>query len=441
MTRRTPLLFAGALLVFLVSGCGSSGSETPVRVVTDTESAADPVNAYELPADSLLAFEGRIRYGETLSDLLRARGVSARTVAALRDAADGTFDIHRLRAGDTYRIYESLEAPATPRYMVYEPSPTRYVVFDLRSPVDVEIRERAVHTVQRAASGIVERSLYESFQETDVSIRVALELSEVFAWQVDFYRIQEGDRYKVIYEERRVDGEAIGVGRVLGAYFQHADTSFYAVYFNQGNGGDYFDRTGHSLRKQFLKAPLKFSRISSHYSRRRYHPVANEYRAHLGTDYAAPPGTPVRAVGDGTVAVAGYERANGRWVKIRHNGTYATGYLHLSGIADGIRAGTTVQQGQVIGYVGSTGLATGPHLHYHFWKNGSAVDPTDVELPPSEPVEEAHRPDFAERSAEVLQTLSRISYPENRELSGSLALALDPAASAQTGTPDGAAAQ
>lgn len=436
MMRTSAALPVGILLSLLLLGCGASEPGPTARVVTDSTSTSSTyTNAYGLPGDSLLAFRGRVRYGETLSDLLRSRGISPRTVADFRSAAGETFDVDQLRAGDAYRFYESVDAPGELRYLVYEPDPTTYVVFDLTAPIDVIVGRHPVRTAQRAVAGVVERSLYESLQETDAPIAVALELSEVFAWQVDFYRIQPGDRYKVIYEQRRVQGQPVGVGRILGAYFEHADTSFYAVYFDQGNGGDYFDGQGRSLRKQFLKAPLQFQRISSRYSRSRYHPVANEYRAHLGTDYAAAPGTPVRSVGDGTVAVAGYDRANGRWVKIRHNGTYSTGYLHLSGIADGIREGVEVRQGEVIGYVGSTGLATGPHLHYHFWKNGRAVDPTTVELPPSEPIDEEYRPAYERRRADVVETLEQISYPQNRELTGPLALALSPASTAPDPAP------
>jgi murein DD-endopeptidase MepM/ murein hydrolase activator NlpD len=237
-------------------------------------------------------------------------------------------------------------------------------------------------------------------------------LVDVFAWQVDFFRIQKGDRFKVIYEEEQVDGEAVGIARIKGGYFEHFDKEYYAVHYDQGSGVDYFDESGNSLRKTFLRAPLNFTRISSRYSGRRYHPVLKRFKAHLGTDYAAATGTPIRTVGDGVVLEATYHKGNGNYVKVKHNSTYTTQYLHMSKIASDVRKGTRVSQGQTIGYVGSTGLATGPHLCFRFWKSGVQVDALKVEVPPSEPIHSKHERTFNYVRDKIIAQLNEVKFPK-----------------------------
>jgi murein DD-endopeptidase MepM/ murein hydrolase activator NlpD len=234
---------------------------------------------------------------------------------------------------------------------------------------------------------------------------------DIFAWQVDFQRLQKGDQFKLIYEENLVEEKSVGVGRILGVYFEHSNNGYYAFPFDQGDGLDYFDNEGNSLRKALLKYPIEFTRISSRYSKSRFHPVVKVFRPHLGTDFAAPTGTPIRSVGDGIVEEAQYKTNNGNYVKIRHNGTYTTGYLHMSKIASGITPGTRVRQGQTIGFVGSTGLATGPHLCYRFWKNGVQVDALKVELPPSQPVKADYFQNFEKVKTDLIQRLQLIPFP------------------------------
>ena len=234
---------------------------------------------------------------------------------------------------------------------------------------------------------------------------------DIFAWIVDFQRLQKGDQFKLIYEENLVDEVPIGIGRILGVYFEHSNNGYYAFPFDQGDGEDYFDENGNSLRKALLKYPIEFTRISSRYSKSRFHPVVKVFRPHLGTDFAAPTGTPIRSVGDGIIEEAQYKTNNGNYVKVRHNGTYTTGYLHMSKIASGITVGARVRQGQTIGYVGSTGLATGPHLCYRFWKNGVQVDALLVELPPSMPVKTEAFPAFETVKEIIIKRLQLIPFP------------------------------
>ena len=201
-----------------------------------------------------------------------------------------------------------------------------------------------------------------------------------------------GAYFKVIFEEIFVDGQRIGIGNILAAEFVHRDQPFYSYRFVQDSVANFFDENGESLRKAFLKAPLNFSRISSRYTKKRFHPVQKRWKAHLGTDYAAPSGTPILATGDGTVTESAYGKANGNYVKIRHNSTYSTQYLHMSKRKS--KKGDFVRQGDVIGYVGATGLATGPHVCYRFWKNGEQVDPYSQDLPASEPINPKYRDEY-----------------------------------------------
>ena len=268
------------------------------------------------------------------------------------------------------------------------------MVYDLKDTISIYRGERPVIVEERVASGVIASSLYQTLIDQKLSPALAMEMANIYAWTIDFYRIQKGDYFKLIYTVKKVGDTVVGVDEIQASVFNHFNSSYYAFQFTQENQPDYFDETGNSLRKAFLQAPLKFSRISSGYTKRRFHPVQKRYKAHLGTDYAAPTGTPIMAVGDGVVTEAKYKRYNGNYIKIKHNSTYSTQYLHMSKIAPNMRPGTRVRQGDIIGYVGSTGLATGPHVCFRFWKNGTQVDHRREKLPPSEPIKEKYRPSF-----------------------------------------------
>jgi len=315
-------------------------------------------------------------------------------------------DLRKINAHRSYKLICTEDSVA--RFMIYEPNKIDYVVFDLNDSVNVYMGAKQVDTIETSITGTITTSLYESMVEAGASPQLVDYVADIFGWQLDFTRLQKGDRYKIIYQNQLVDGEIADVGPVLGAELIHESNPFYAVRYDQGSGPDYFDEKGHSLRKAFLKYPVKFTRISSRYSGRRFHPVLKRYRSHLGTDYAAPRGTPIRAAGDGIVTEARYHRGNGNYVKIRHNSTYTTQYLHMSKIGGGIRPGVKVSQGQTIGYVGSTGLANGPHLCYRFWKNGQQVDAMKVELPPSEPITEDNKTSYDSVMIDMIDRLHQI---------------------------------
>jgi murein DD-endopeptidase MepM/ murein hydrolase activator NlpD len=256
--------------------------------------------------------------------------------------------------------------------------------------------------------GTIETSLYNAMVDKGISPELIDEFADLYGWSVDFQSLQKGDVYKVIFEEKRVEEQVVSISGIQLAYFKHKGEEMHAIPFEQDGQITFFDQQGNSFKKAFLRDPLKYTRISSRYNLNRFHPVQKRYKAHLGTDYAAPSGTEIRAVGDGTVLDATYTSANGNYVKIKHNETYTTQYLHMSKIGKNVKRGSRIRQGQVIGYVGSTGLATGPHLCFRFWKNGKQEDWLQEKIPPSAPISSTNLQAFTEKKTAGMQRLSLI---------------------------------
>jgi murein DD-endopeptidase MepM/ murein hydrolase activator NlpD len=401
------------ILTLFLFACGNQqpAQEPDDSAIEDTIAVErEPQTAYGIYIDSFDVFEAKIRRNENLSDILLKYDVPYETIHELATKSKSIFDVRKIREGQPYKVFCAPDSTNQMRCFVYELNDIDYIVYELGDTVSIHKGEKEVTTEVKTASGIITSSLYNAMIDNGLRPMLALEMSDVYAWQVDFFRIQKQDRFKVIYEERSIDGKHIGYGKILGALFVHNEKEFYAIRFVQDSRHDYFDEEGSSLRKAFLKAPLKFSRISSRYSKRRFHPVLKRYKAHLGTDYAAPTGTPIRAVGDGEVIAASFTSGNGNFVKIRHNSMYTTGYLHMSKRA--VKAGQMVSQGDVIGYVGSTGLATGPHLCFRFYKSGEQVDALKVEVPPSKPVKEEYKNHFDSLRNMIVGRLDTIAYPK-----------------------------
>jgi murein DD-endopeptidase MepM/ murein hydrolase activator NlpD len=390
-------VFALAALLLL----GFGGAAAPVDAAPPESS---PSSHFGIPAEKFVVERGEVARHETFADLLTPHGVSYRRAVALAEAIRPAFDVRDLRSGHPYRVYVNPWLQRA-QYLVYRIDPVRHVVFNVQQPAKSHVERRPVDRSWTVVRGTIDGSLYETLADNDTHPKLALRLSEVFAWQIDFFRIRAGDSFRILYEQRRINGERVAPGKILAAAFDHTGQRYVGIRFDDGAGPQYFNRQGESLRRQLLKAPLRYSRISSGFTNRRYHPVLKRWQPHHGTDYAAPPGTPVHSVGSGTVVKAGHYGPNGNYVKVRHNETYASGYLHLSRFAEGIAPGTEVQQGETIGYVGSTGRSTGPHLDYRLWKHGSAVDPYELELPPSRPVSPQHRAAFRKTVADRLDRL------------------------------------
>ncbi len=374
----------------------------------DTLTEIEPTIEYGLQTDSFSVFKGTIKRNQFLADILLGYNVTYPEIDAMVKSAADIFDVRRIKSGGNYAVYCSNDSTGKAKCFVYETNPTEYVVFDLRDSISVYKGEKEVTVKRNQASGIITSSLFNALTDNNLSPVLAMELSEIYAWTIDFYRIQKGDFFKIIFDEHYVGDKFIGIGKIHASQFNHSGNDFYAFHYEKSEHPDYYDERGESLRKAFLQSPVKFGRISSGYTLRRFHPVQKRNKPHLGTDYAAPKGTPILSTGDGVVTHARYAKYNGNYVKVRHNSTYTTQYLHMSQIKGGIKPGKKVRQGDVIGYVGSTGLATGPHVCYRFWKNGKQVNHRKEKLPPSKPVEETLSEDFMDFANELKNQLKQI---------------------------------
>lgn len=373
----------------------------------------EPKLLYGLPADSFHIEESTVLRNQNLSDILIARGVSAQAVDQIAKNSITVFDVRKMKAGNRYTVFYSKDAARSPLYLVYENNGVDYYLYSLTGSLKVTASKHEVISKRQTVTGVINSSLWNAMKESNISPLLAVELSDIYAWTIDFFGIQKGDRFTVIYDEDFVGGESIGLGKIYSASFSQAGTTFYAIRFTQEDGDSFFDEKGNSLRKAFLKAPLQFSRISSRFSNNRMHPVLRIVRPHHGVDYAAAKGTPVVSIGDGVVLQKSYQAAGGgNFVKIRHNSVYTTSYMHLSKFASGLKAGGRVRQGEVIGYVGSTGLSSGPHLDFRVYMGGSAVDPLKIKSEPAEPVKPANLTKFNTLRDSVLHLLNIKPLPD-----------------------------
>ncbi|MGB0881954.1 MAG: peptidoglycan DD-metalloendopeptidase family protein [Vicingaceae bacterium] len=385
-------LFGTIIITIFLFSCGDDPIHKDIKDVDETIPVYQPNMEYGLNLDSFIVHKNAIKPNEFLANILLKHHVPYPEIDNLAKGSKKVFDVRRMASGKNYTVLCKKDSIEKAQYFIYEANAIDYIVYDISDSLVIYKGKRKVTTKINTASGKIKSSLYQTLDDAGVSTVLAIEMADVYAWTIDFYRIQKGDWFKVVYEEKFVDGKSIGVGRVLAANFNHYDKDFFACYFVQDSIGDYFDAEANSLRRAFLKSPLKFGRLTSGFTMRRFHPVQKRNKPHLGTDYAAPTGTPIMATGDGVVIASAYSKYNGNYVKIKHNSTYTTQYLHMSKRL--AKVGQHVSQSDIIGYVGSTGLATGPHVCYRFWKNGSQTNHLKEDFPPSEPVKAKHMERF-----------------------------------------------
>lgn len=382
----------------------------------DTVELALPAKVflYGIDVTGLNIVEGKVNKNQTLATILSPFNVPYQIIDEIAKKSKEVFDVRGIAANKKFTVLTPSNSEKA-QFFIYEPNPAEFVVFNLDS-IEVYKAEKPATFRKREVGGEIQSSLYNAMVDQGITPDLIDEFADLYGWSVDFQGLQKGDLYKVVFEEKVIEDQVVGHSGIQLAYFQHKGEEIHAIPFEQNGQVSFFDQNGNSFKKAFLRDPLKYSRISSRYNLRRFHPVQKRYKPHLGTDYAAPTGTEIRSVGDGTVVEARYTSANGNYVKIKHNGTYTTQYLHMSKIGKGIKAGTRVKQGQVIGYVGSTGLATGPHLCFRFWKNGKQEDWLKEKIPPSEPISAANRMAFEAKRNEALALLAQINLTGNNEL-------------------------
>ncbi len=365
--------------------CGCFGDRGGSEAGGEEQSIPEPPMGFW--PDSLDRVGGVVKNGDNFTALMTRAGLESAQAYKMTLACDSVFNVRTLRAGNGYDAYYGRDSLHALNYIVYHESRTEEVIFRCCDSLAVWRYSKPVNITRKAVDVSIRTSLWNDMIAAGAPVELISDLSDIYAWTVDFFGLRQDDRFRAVYDEMECEGEVIGIKGVQYAVFSRDGKDLPAIRFDQGDKGNlWWNEKGESMRKAFLKAPLKFNRISSGFSYNRKHPVTGKARPHTAVDYAAPAGTPVHAIGDGTVISAGWAGGGGNTVKIRHNSVYTTAYLHLSRYGKGIKSGVRVRQGDVIGYVGSTGVSTGPHLDFRVWKNGSPINPLKLESPPSEPI-------------------------------------------------------
>lgn len=393
------------IFIAMIGSCSFDNDKPEIK-------ASKNIDNYGFCTDSLEVFDGIVEKNQTITDILLQHNVDQNRINEIVKLSKTKFDLTRIRTNNSYKIYSEIDSTEVIKYMIYEIDPINYVVVDFSDSLRIYDLKKDIKVREKIATGKINYSLFTTLQNKEIPVALVFSLADVYAWQIDFYRIAKNDSFKVVYEEKFVDDKSIGIGKIKSAYFNHAGKEYYAFLYNQDGETGYFDQFGLSLKKQFLKTPLKFTRISSKFTFSRFHPVLRKSMPHTGIDYAAPNGTPVKAIGDGIVTFAQYSGAAGKYIKIKHNSTYGSGYMHLSNFGKGIRPGARVRQGDIIGYVGSTGRSTGPHLDFRFWINEKPFNYLQMEFPPIKPINQKNQKHFASIKNVWIEFLKKIHVIE-----------------------------
>ena len=400
------------LFLSLFIACSPSKKEESVTIKKKQEPVPTYLFGYNL--DNYNVVKDTILNNETLDVILDRHHVDYPMIYNIVNQIKDSFDVRKIKVGKPYTILSKKDSTRQAQIFIYQPSAVDYTIIDFKdSLVTAHTDKLPIKIVTKTASGIITSSLFETFEAQNLSPVLALDLSDIYAWTIDFYRIYKHDKFKVIYDQKYInDTIPVGIGKIHAAYFEHNGTPFYAFnYVADSIKGfnEYFDDESRNLRKAFLKSPIKFGRISSRYNMRRYIKLYGRIKPHLGTDFAAPIGTPIMSTANGTVIKSSYTRGNGNYVKVKHNATYSTQYLHMKKRA--VKVGDVVKQGQVIGWIGMTGSTSGPHVCYRFWKNGKQVDGLREKLPAAKPMPDSIKPHYFEYIKPLKNQLDQISYP------------------------------
>lgn len=399
------------ILILAVLWTCFSCDDSPEDIKAVTVAAVTKKSDFGFDLNQFNVINDTVVSGDTFGGIIGKQNLGALEVHQIVEQVRDSFNVRSIRPGRPFTMLRSLDRKKELQVFIYQPDQMNYYVIDLRDSVQVTKKTRPLTIRRRTIAGELDGSLAEALQKEKVDPALAAKIAKVYQWTIDFFKLQKGNKFGITFTERFINDSIYdGVDSLQAAFFEYKGKMVYAFPFAQNSSSgklEYYDEEGKPLKNFFLKAPLKFSRISSRFSKSRFHPVQAVWKAHKGTDYAAPTGTPIMTTAAGIVEKTGYTAGNGNFVKVKHNGTYATQYLHMSKIL--VRRGQRVNQGDIIGKVGSTGLATGPHVCYRFWKNGVQVDALRLKLPNAEPMSSKHRPRFLAEIAPLKRELDSIA--------------------------------
>lgn len=416
-------LLVSTIIILILSACQKKKAEIKEEVIPVVqEKIIEPIiiKEFGFNLDDYIVIRDTIKSGDSFGQILENNKLEYPKIFQIAEKAKDTFDIRSLQIGKPYTLLCSKEDSLNrPQCFIYQPNSIEYVVINFADSINAYKEKKPVKIVEKEASGVINSSLYVTLQEQGLSPRVAYDMSDIYAWTIDFFRIQKGDRFKIVYTEKYInDSIYVGLDKIHAAYFEHKGEPIYAFEFETDSTKhivDYFDENAKNLRRAFLKSPVQFSRVSSRYNlKRRIAYYGNKIRPHRGTDFAAPIGSEILATANGTVVESRRKGGNGNYVKIKHNGTYSTQYLHMK--KRNVRVGNFVKQGDLIGWVGMTGNTGGPHVCYRFWKNGKEVDPFRQKLPEAEPISDSLKTRFLEYIKPIRSKLDSIPFPEVIEI-------------------------
>ncbi len=398
-------IFSILLIALVLFSCNKKEKEVPKQKIEPiVKDFGFVLNSFDVVRDT-------IKNGDTFGSILEKQNLGINKPFEVIEKVKDSFDLKMIKKGNSFVLLRSKDSQKKLQIFVYQIDRASYYVVDLRNSISVTKKIRPITYRERTIAGALNGSLYESLNKEGANDVLAGKLTKIYAWSIDFFKLQKGDKFGVTFTERFIDDTINdGVDSLKAAFFEYRGKKIYAFPFAQNPNSknlDYFDEEGKALKSFFLKAPLKFANITSHYSQNRFHPVQMIWKAHKGTDYAAPTGTPIMTTATGIVEQAGFTAGNGNFVKVKHDRTYSTQYLHMSKIL--VKRGQHVTQGEVIGKVGSTGLATGPHVCYRFWKNGEQVDALKLQLPHSETMDKKNLSRFLAQSKLLKQNLDNIA--------------------------------
>ena len=404
-------IFQKAFIVFLLSTFVISCDKPTEENETIVPRAKPKLIEFGFNMHDFNMVNDTIKSGDTFGSLLEKQNLNGREVYDIVAKVKDSFDVRSIRKGKPFTILRSKDRTNKIQVFIYQPDKLNFYVIDFRDSIVAHKKARPLSFKSRTIAGALNGSLSETLQNLKVDPALATRIAKIYAWSIDFFKLKKGDKFALKFTEKYINDTIYdGVDSLKAAFFEYKGKKVYAFPFApeaNKKKQQYFDEEGKTLKNFFLKAPLKFVNITSRYTKNRFHPVQKIWKAHNGTDYAAPTGTPIMTTAAGVVEQAGYTTGNGNFVKVKHDKTYSTQYLHMSKIV--VRRGQRVTQGQVVGKVGSTGLATGPHVCYRFWRNGVQVDALRLKLPTSTPMDSKYRQKYMEYMSPLKRELDSVS--------------------------------